>query len=261
MKKLVSTLFIAALLLICSSGLYGAGSPEGLAALRAFEAQQNVEANAFNKKQADESALLTKKQADESALLTKKQADESALLTKKQADEKESLKNKLLAEAATFKKVAADESAAKNKELVAKYGENYRTTSPLSAPTARWVDNKDGTVTDTLSGLMWADRDNGNSVDFSRAKIYCESYKGGGKTGWRMPTIADLAGLYKSGAYGSIIKSTAGGVWSSETRAAARRDPRSPGEAAVVGFLNGVVLWHPQSNGGFFRALPVRTPQ
>lgn len=253
MKKLVSTIFIAALLLVGSSGSYGAGSPEGLAALRAFEAQQNVEAKAFNKKQADESSLLIKKQADESALLTKKQADESTLLTKKQADEKESLKNKLLAETATFKKVAADESAAKNKELEAKYGENYRTPAPLSAPAARWIDNKDGTVTDTLSGLMWADRDNGANCDFSGAKSYCESYKGGGKTGWRMPTVADLAGLYQSKAYGSTIKQTAYFIWSSETRDSTARVVR------FGGLGGGGLEWKKQSIVYDNRALPVRS--
>jgi len=75
-------------------------------------------------------------------------------------------------------------------------------------------------VTDTQTGLMWADHDNGSDITWFSGKSYCEGYSGSGKSGWRMPTIDELRTLYTSGAYGSIIQKTYSyaRVWSSETR-------------------------------------------
>ena len=56
----------------------------------------------------------------------------------------------------------------------------------------RFVDNGDGTVTDTKTGLMWATMDNGEHINWTDARSYCQSYSGGGHTDWRMPTLAEL---------------------------------------------------------------------
>ncbi len=66
------------------------------------------------------------------------------------------------------------------------------------AQAARLVNNNDGTVTDTQTGLMWADHDNGSNINWSNAKNYCEGYNGGGKSGWRMPTLDELRSLNSS---------------------------------------------------------------
>ena len=114
----------------------------------------------------------------------------------------------------------------------------------------RFVNNKDGTVTDTQTGLMWADHDNGSDINWSDAQIYCNGYSGGGKSGWRMPTIWELEELYISGAYGSVIKKTGPLVWSSET---------CRSEAAGFQFYTGTRYWYPQSSLSYIRALPVRS--
>ena len=113
----------------------------------------------------------------------------------------------------------------------------------------RFVNNKDGTVSDMQTGLMWADKDNGSKIQWGNAKSYCEGYSGGGKSGWRMPTIDELGQLHNSGAYGSVIGKTGYGVWSSETRGS---------EAAFFNFYNGYGFWIPQSRD-YTRALPVRS--
>ncbi len=114
----------------------------------------------------------------------------------------------------------------------------------------RFVKNNDGTVTDTETGLMWADRDNGSDINWPNAKIYCEGYVGGGKSGWRMPTIAELKNLHGSGAYGSVIAKTDWFVWSSET---------SDSDAAGFYFYSGFRGWFSQSLDFGYRALPVRS--
>ena len=114
----------------------------------------------------------------------------------------------------------------------------------------RFVNKKDGTVTDTQTGLMWAAQDNGSKINWVNAKNYCEGYNGSGKSGWRMPTITELGELYSSGAYGSVIKKTGRAVWSSETQGS---------NAAYFSFTNGSRIWYPQSTANTRRALPVRS--
>jgi len=126
--------------------------------------------------------------------------------------------------------------------------------SAEQAAADRFVNNNDGTVTDTIIGLMWADKDNGSNINWYNAKSYCEGYSGGGKTGWRMPTIGELQQLDKSGAYdGHVIKKTGYGygvIWSSSTRGS---------DAASFYFGQGVWLWNYKSSDNITRALPVRS--
>jgi hypothetical protein len=56
---------------------------------------------------------------------------------------------------------------------------------PSVAP--RFVDNGDGTVTDTNAKLMWQKGDNGEAVTFAEGTAYCTNLKLGGHTDWRLP--------------------------------------------------------------------------
>ncbi|MBU0769626.1 MAG: caspase family protein, partial [Proteobacteria bacterium] len=60
----------------------------------------------------------------------------------------------------------------------------------------RFIAYDNGTVKDTKTGLMWASKDNGEDIDWKDTKRYCENYRGGGYTDWRMPTREELEGLY-----------------------------------------------------------------
>jgi hypothetical protein len=59
----------------------------------------------------------------------------------------------------------------------------------LSAAVAekRFVDNGDGTVTDTERKIMWQRGDNGKEVTFEEAERYCKTLRLGGYTDWRLP--------------------------------------------------------------------------
>jgi hypothetical protein len=50
-------------------------------------------------------------------------------------------------------------------------------------------------VRDTRTGLLWSQSDNGTEINWSDASRYC-SGKGGG---WRLPTISELQGIYRTG--------------------------------------------------------------
>ncbi|MCG6534051.1 MAG: caspase family protein [Syntrophales bacterium LBB04] len=129
----------------------------------------------------------------------------------------------------------------------------------------RFVAYDDGTVLDTKTHLMWAARDNGSNINWQNAKSYCENYRGGGYTDWRVPTQDDLAGLYDAGKSRTmtcdtsyqmhvateLIDITCFALWDSET---------SGSKAAYFLFDGrGSRYWGWQSSGNNCRALPVRS--
>jgi hypothetical protein len=60
----------------------------------------------------------------------------------------------------------------------------------------RFIAYNNGTVLDTKTNLMWAATDNGKDIDWDHAAPYCDHYRGGGYTDWRMPYQDELASLY-----------------------------------------------------------------
>ncbi len=57
---------------------------------------------------------------------------------------------------------------------------------------ARFVDNGDGTITDTKRKIMWQKGDNGKEVTFEDAEKYCKALRLGGHTDWRLPDPEEL---------------------------------------------------------------------
>jgi len=114
----------------------------------------------------------------------------------------------------------------------------------------RFVKNNNGTITDTQTGMMWADQDNGVNINWYGATSYC----GGG--GWRMPTIDELRTLHSSGVYGSLIKKTGSWVWSSE-----HDNSTNPllSKAASFRFTDGSKQMHSKYDADGDRALRVRS--
>jgi hypothetical protein len=121
----------------------------------------------------------------------------------------------------------------------------------------RFIAYDNGTVLDTQTNLMWAEMDNGGDIRWANAKSYCENYRGGGYTDWRMPTQNELAGLYDEAKTDSddgvrlteLILVTTSVVWASE---------RSGSDAALFLFGTGGRNSNPQSCVNGIRALPVR---
>jgi hypothetical protein len=125
----------------------------------------------------------------------------------------------------------------------------------------RFIAYDNGTVLDTITNLMWAEKDNGSDINWRDAKSYCENYRGGGHADWRMPTQVELAWLYDVGnrydtACGlfahltELIHLSCNWVWASETRVS---------EAANFNFADGGRFWTRQSHDAHDRALPVRS--
>lgn len=125
----------------------------------------------------------------------------------------------------------------------------------------RFIAYDNGTVLDTGTNLMWAATDNGSDINWRGAKSYCENFRGGGYSNWRLPTQNELAGLYDASRkyqvtrwkqeihLTALIKLSACCPWSSETRGS---------EAAAFVFINGNRVWVAQSRDFYARVLPVR---
>ncbi len=125
----------------------------------------------------------------------------------------------------------------------------------------RFIAYENGTVLDTRTNLMWAVLDNGSNINWNDAKSYCDNYRGGGYTDWRMPTREELAGLYDAAkTYKSdcgydvhltdLIFLSCSTLWASETHGSG---------AARFHFGARSRLWTPGLFGRGDRVLPVRS--
>jgi hypothetical protein len=136
-----------------------------------------------------------------------------------------------------------------------------KAVNALNAIDGRFIAYDNGTVLDKSTNLMWAAKDNGNNITWADAKRYCENYRRGGYTDWRLPTSDELAGLYdftktyksdcgKDAHLTELIRLTCTAPWASET---------SGSTAAIFGFDPGKRYSAPQSREHGTRALPVRS--
>ena len=53
---------------------------------------------------------------------------------------------------------------------------------------------------DPSTGLMWAAKDNGRNVNWNKAMKYCREMRLAGYSDWKLATLAELEGIYDSGA-------------------------------------------------------------
>lgn len=59
----------------------------------------------------------------------------------------------------------------------------------------KFVDNGDGTITDTATGLMWQASDNGIKRDWEGALSYAENLEYAGHSDWRLPSVKELQSI------------------------------------------------------------------
>jgi hypothetical protein len=85
-----------------------------------------------------------------------------------------------------------------------------------------YTDNKDGTVTDNLTGLMWQQTVPTGTYTWSQAVAFCPTLKLAGHSDWRLPSRIELVSIVDFGVTsGATINATyfpstpAGWFWSS----------------------------------------------
>jgi len=128
----------------------------------------------------------------------------------------------------------------------------------------RFIDNGDGTVTDTLTNLMWAQADNMGDITWHEAQMYCKTppIAGYKYSDWRLPTILELRTLYNEDLEGyesdcglevkvyPIIRLSCAWVWTIDSMAIS---------AYAFSFRKGYHYSTLMLTKKNFRALPVRT--
>jgi hypothetical protein len=68
--------------------------------------------------------------------------------------------------------------------------------TPISAATARFIDNGDGTITDTLLNLMWSKATlSDKCIKHAAAEKICAELDLAGHADWRLPTVEELFAL------------------------------------------------------------------
>lgn len=134
-------------------------------------------------------------------------------------------------------------------------------SSPVFAK-GRFIDNKDGTVTDTQTSLMWAKYDSQGDITWHDAVKYCRYIILSRYDDWRMPTIKELATLYDPGAKGykttcgnrvrvnPVIQLSCGWLWAKDALTIT---------AYAYNFVRGYRYTDRMVHKRHFRALPVRT--
>ena len=84
-----------------------------------------------------------------------------------------------------------------------------------------YIDNNDGTITDTTTGLMWQAVTPEERMTWQEAIYYCASLDLAGRKDWRLPTVKELFSIVDYGKFepacDPIFTARSGGYWSSTT--------------------------------------------
>jgi hypothetical protein len=106
------------------------------------------------------------------------------------------------------------------------------------------------TITDRVTGLVWAKQTLDGGVSIAEARSHCNALVGsnyGGRSDWRMPSVSELASIADYGRKGPAIDPlfapTVGGLfWTSEAQDA--------NSTYGVNFNLGAVFWYPNAGVG-----------
>ena len=116
-----------------------------------------------------------------------------------------------------------------------------------------YIDNQDGTVTDTSTGLMWQKETTPVKYTWQNALQYCESLEFAGHSGWRLPNVRELQSIVDYGRFSPssdpIFGAEFGWYWSSSTSV------NDPNDAWVVSFVDGLVAFDLKDYDDFVRAV------
>ena len=114
---------------------------------------------------------------------------------------------------------------------------------PCLAEAARFTWHADGTVSDSVTGLMWQRQDDGVPRTWKDSLEYCEGLSLAGYDSWRLPDIKELRSIVDNTVFSPAINTAVfphtnwSGYWSSSSSA------DDTGGAWGVLFGNGYVAY------------------
>ena len=117
------------------------------------------------------------------------------------------------------------------------------------------IDNKNGTVTDTDTGLMWQQATAPGTYTWDGAISYCVNLTLGGYSDWRLPTIQELISIVDYKKYHPAINADYFHDTKSSCYWTSAPDARSTGHARFVSFYYGDVNYGNKSSSYYVRAV------
>ncbi len=120
----------------------------------------------------------------------------------------------------------------------------------------RFIENGNGTVTDTKTGLMWSASDNGVDVNFFDAEVSIMESTLAGYNDWRMPDKKELTQIYDPSRKNSQGLGITDKIKLSECCQWSSYD--SSGGSSLIDFSNGKVVWMFKYDINQLRFLQVR---
>jgi hypothetical protein len=116
----------------------------------------------------------------------------------------------------------------------------------------KFLDNENGTITDTLTGLIWQKEATEETMTWEKAQEYCENLSLNGYTDWRLPAVKELLSLVDYSRYNPATKmpnTSSSFYWSSTTYA------YNTNLAWGVYFSNGNDSYDYKDNSNYVRAV------
>ena len=136
-----------------------------------------------------------------------------------------------------------------------------------------FIDNNDGTVTDTITGLMWQQETTPGTYTWEQSLAYCENLTLAGHSDWRLPNRNELYSLVDYRQYNPAINTNyfphinpvfdfeSGPFlyyWSSTSCAFPSAAYPSVANAYIVDFLYGNTFFNPKSDSSYIHVWAVR---
>ncbi len=130
---------------------------------------------------------------------------------------------------------------------------------PFNYINNEYKDNKNGTITDNATGLIWQKSGSKGYIIYNDAKAYIKSLNNSrfaGQNDWRLPTIPELISLLEPSKKSNdlyinpVFDKNQSSLWSS--------DQASSGRAWYVDFLNGEVYWNNVVHDNYVRGVRCR---
>lgn len=117
----------------------------------------------------------------------------------------------------------------------------------------RFIDNRDGTITDTKTDLIWQKEADCKAYTWPEAMNYCRGLNLAGHEDWRLPTVQELVSLVDYGRFDMAIDPAfqcfSAYYWSSTTNA------YNTDSAWNVSFYSGSNYYYDKSNSYYVRAV------
>lgn len=92
--------------------------------------------------------------------------------------------------------------------ITLRYTKTFGEDADYAGHAPSFKDNGDGTVTDTLTGLLWQKAD-GGEMTWEKAKDYAKALRLAGRQDWRLPTSMELFALTNQGMHGPAMDTSA----------------------------------------------------